>query len=74
MRWKDAVLEALRRYSLRHNTIRISRQGLIREELELIERDRHPRRHICTNLEQRTPRTAGRGGLGFLGGRGLCSA
>jgi len=40
MRWKDAVLEALRRYSLRHNTIRISRQGLIREELELIERER----------------------------------
>jgi len=38
MIWRDAVIEALRRYSKRHNTQHIERQRLIDEELENIGR------------------------------------
>jgi hypothetical protein len=36
MIWRDAVLEALRRYSVRHSTKNIDRQSLINEDLDWI--------------------------------------
>jgi hypothetical protein len=36
MIWRDAVLEALHRFSTRHNTRKITRQQLIEEELDMI--------------------------------------
>ena len=39
MDWRDAVVEALHRYSIRHNTKVITRQGLIGEELPRIVAD-----------------------------------
>lgn len=70
MLWRDAVLDALHRYSNRHGTRLVERQHLIDEELDRIVRDTESQGETPSQTLSRVLQELGRDDLIYLAGNG----